>query len=92
MEDYTHSLKYDGCAEKVRENRTIEFQLPAADKSGGYVENIHPDLRHMLKVFSDSKENTLFKIEYKLEVFVKHLSKMEFGMGNKVTFPIQIYS
>lgn len=29
IEDYIHSLKYDGCAEKVRENRTIEFQLPA---------------------------------------------------------------
>ena len=46
----------------------------------------------MVKMFTDTCENTLFKIEYQLECFVKHQSKLEFGMGNSVTFPIEIKS
>ena len=46
----------------------------------------------MVNMFSDSVDNSLFKIEYELDVFVKHQSKMEFGMGSKVTFPIEIKS
>ena len=43
-------------------------------------------------MFSDSADNSLFKIEYELDVFVKHKSKTEFGMGSKVSFPIEIKS
>ena len=43
-------------------------------------------------MFTDSSENTLFKIEHILQVFVKHQSKLEFGMGNFLTFNIEIKS
>ena len=46
----------------------------------------------MVRMLSDSADNSLFKIEYELDVFVKHQSKMEFGMGSKVNFPIEIKS
>jgi len=46
----------------------------------------------MVKMFTDSADNTLFKIEYILDVFVKHQSKLEFGMGNSVSFPIVVKS
>ena len=62
------------------------------DKNFGQVESVHPELRHMVRMFSDSADNSLFKIEYELDVFIKHQSKMEFGMGSKVTFPIEIKS
>ena len=41
-------------------------------------------------MFSDSSDNPLFKIEYELHIFIKHQSKLEFGMGNSVTFPIEV--
>lgn len=89
-EEYLAQIKYEGCAEKVRENRTIEFQLPVADQNYGSTNSLHPDLRPMVKLFSESADNSLFKVEYELQIFVKHLSKLEFGMGNSVTFPIMI--
>ena len=46
----------------------------------------------MIRMFSDSADNSLFKIEYELDVFVKHKSKLERGMGSKVNFPIEIKS
>lgn len=91
-EEYLVVLKYDGCAEKVRETRTIDFELPNADKKFGSVDMLHPDIRDMVKMFTDSADNTLFTIEYTLQVFVKHQSKLEFGMGNSVEFPIDIKS
>ena len=90
--EYIQALKYDGCAEKIREERTIEFQIPITDKKFGTVENLHPELRHMVKMFTDSVSNSLFNVEYELHIFVKHQSKMEFGMGNSVIFPIEIKS
>ena len=44
----------------------------------------------MTVMFSESCENAMFRIEYSLEVFIKHNSKMEFGMGNSVVFPVQV--
>mmetsp|Transcript_13142 Transcript_13142/g.17819 ORF Transcript_13142/g.17819 Transcript_13142/m.17819 type:complete len:184 (-) Transcript_13142:447-998(-) len=44
----------------------------------------------MTTMFSETVENSLFKIEYGVEVFVKHQSKLEFGMGNSVTFPVVV--
>ena len=92
-QEYIVVKKYEGCAEKVRETRTNEFMLPVADTvSPSTQENLHPELRPMIKLLSDSVENSLFKVEYYLEIFVKHLSKLEFGMGNSVMFPIEIRS
>ena len=56
------------------------------------MDNLHPELRHMVKMFTDSTENSLFKIEYVLDVFVKHQSKLEFGMGNMESFIIDVKS
>ena len=56
------------------------------------MDNLHPELRHMVKMFTDSCENTLFKVEYQLDVFIKHQSKLEFGMGNNVSFNIEVKS
>ena len=54
------------------------------------LEALHPDLRHFACILTDSADNALFKVEYRLDVFVKHLSKTEFGQGNSVSFPIQV--
>lgn len=91
-EDYIIALKFDGCAELIRDTRTIEFQVPQNDKKFGNVDNLHPELRHMAKMFTDSVSTVLFKVEYVLDVFVKHQSKLEFGMGNSVSFPITVSS
>ncbi len=91
-EEWLVTLKYEGCPEKVRETRTIEFQVPLVDKKFGSVENLHPELRHMVKMFSDSADNSLFKIEYVLDIFVKHQSKLEFGRGEKASFNIIVKS
>ncbi len=91
-EEYLVTKKFDGIPEKVKEKKVVEFQIPVADKSAGTVDNLHPELRHMVKMFSDSTENALFKIEYVLDVFVKHQSKLEFGMGNQESFTIDIKS
>lgn len=42
-------------------------------------------------MFADSSITSLFEINYFIDVFIKHKSKVEFGMGNLVTFPINIY-
>lgn len=44
----------------------------------------------MTQMLAGSIDSQLFKIEYNLDVFVKHQSKLEFGMGNSVTFPIDV--
>lgn len=46
----------------------------------------------MVKMFSDTVSNSLFKVDYVLDVFVKHQSKLEFGMGNNVSFNINVQS
>ena len=42
-------------------------------------------------MLSDSVNNSMFKIEYSIQVFIKHKSKLEFGMGNSVIFPIEVH-
>lgn len=66
--------------------------MPLQEKKFGSVENLHPELRHMVKMFSDSAENPLFKIEYVLDIFVKHQSKLEFGRGERASFNITVKS
>lgn len=41
-------------------------------------------------MLSNSVNSPLFKLEYSLHIFVKHQSKLEFGMGNLVQFPIDV--
>ena len=82
--------KHPGCAEKTKCEKTLVFKIPVADKKYGAVDNLHPELRKMVSMFSDSVENTLFKIQYSVDVFVKHQSKLEFGMGNSVTFNVKV--
>ena len=43
-------------------------------------------------MFTSSISADLFGISYHLDVFVKHNSWNEFGMGNYVSFPITIVS
>ena len=46
----------------------------------------------MVKMFADSMTTKLFSITYILDVYVKHQSKLEFGMGNSVAYPIEVKS
>ena len=78
-EEEIYTQKYDGCPKKSNETRTIEFEVPLYDEKIGFVEKYHPDQRHMVKMFCDSADNTLFKIEYVLDIFVKHKAPLERG-------------
>ena len=53
---------------------------------------MHADLQHIISMMSYSCESSLFKVSYTLDVYVKHKSKLEFGRGNMVSFPIIIRS
>jgi len=64
--------KFDGCAEKVRDSRTIEFQVPMVDPARSTVDSLHPELREMVKMLAGTIDTTLFKIDYVLDVYVKH--------------------
>ena len=90
--EYIQKRKYEGQAKQTNQDHTIDFQLPLSDKKMGEVTSLHPDLRYMVTMLSDSADNSLFKIEYELHVFVKHKSKLVRGMGSKVNFPIEIKS
>ena len=41
---------------------------------------------------ASSTETPMFRIDYSVQVFVKHDSKLEFGQGNSVTFNFEIKS
>ena len=73
---------------KIRDHKVIEFQVPKVDKDIGNVKALHPDLCNITAMMSVSAHNNLFRIQYQLEVYVKHQSKLEFGQGNFVTFDI----
>ncbi len=91
-EEYLKEQKFTGCEEKTKTNRTLDFELPSHDVEFGSAESLHPDMRHMKKMLSDTSKSAIFMVEYRLDVFVKHQSKMEFGMGNVLNFPITIHS
>ena len=91
-EEYLKEQKFTGCEEKTKTNRTLDFELPSHDKEFGTGENLHPDMRHMKKMLTDSSKSAIFRVDYRLDVFVKHQSKMEFGMGNVLNFPITIHA
>ena len=90
-EEFLIEIKEPGCDRQVKHTKDYTLELPRVDKSFGRTESLHPELRQLVKMFSDSTTSPLFEINYFLDVFIKHQSKLEFGMGNFVTFPIKIY-
>ena len=70
----------------------IKFKLPLRDHNFGSTKGMHTDLQHMVSMMSLSCENSLFRVHYVLDVYVKHQSKLEWGRGNLVSFPITIRS
>lgn len=80
QEEYVHMAKHPMVVAKLsQEHKFIEYTLPTADKDLGNVKSLHPDLRKLTAMLCVSATNPLFKIEYSLEVFIKHASKLEFG-------------
>ena len=75
---------------KSQDQKVIEYELPKSDKDVGSVKSLHPDLRQLTSMLTVSAFNPLFRVEYSLEIFVKHQSKLEFGQGNSATIPIVI--
>ena len=67
------------------------MEIPEVDQSFGKTETLHPELRQLVKMFTDTTTTSLFDISYYIDIFIKHKSKVEFGMGNSVTFPVNIY-
>ena len=90
-DEYLIEIKEEGCDAKVNHSKDYNLEIPVADQKFGKTESLHPELRHLVKMFSDSTVTSLFEINYFLDVFIKHKSKVEFGMGNYVSFPIKIY-
>ena len=91
-EEWISTQKYDGCPKMSKETITVEFEIPLKDEKIGSVKKYHPEQRHMVKMFCVSADNTLFKIEYVLDIFVKHKSKLEFGRGEQANFNITVKS
>ena len=89
-EEYLVSNKYEGGAEKTQIDKVIDFKMPEREKNVGTLNGLNPDMIPMVKQLSESVECPLFTIEYQLECFVKHQSKLEFGMGNSLTFNIKV--
>jgi len=91
-EEYLFEIKEEGCEAKTEVEKEFVLEIPEADKKFGKLETLHPDLRQLVKIFSDTTNSTLFAINYYLDIFIKHKSKTEFGMGNFVSFPISIHT
>jgi hypothetical protein len=53
-EVYLQEQKFTGCEEKTKTNRTLDFELLSHEKDFGHGLNVHPDIRHMQKMFTDS--------------------------------------
>ena len=90
-EEYLITVKEPGCEAKVKDTKEYVLEIPSIDQNFGKTEFLHPELRQLVKMFSDTTESSLFAIEYQVDVFIKHKSKVEFGMGNMVSFPVKIY-
>lgn len=85
--------KYAGVAEKAPvEQKTLEFTIPKLEKDFGAAQFhiLQPGFDQM--TLASSTETPMFRIEYSLQVFVKHDSKLEFGQGNSVNFNFEVRS
>ena len=85
--------KYAGVAEKApAEQKALEFTIPKLERDFGAAQFhiLQPGFDQM--TLASSTETPMFRIEYSLQVFVKHDSKLEFGQGNFVDFSFEIRS
>ena len=89
-QEYLKAIKYDGISDKTKEKKVFEFELPQKDPNKENLYNLNHDQRQIISQLSDSTINSSFQIQYSLDVFVKHQSKLEKGMGNQETFDIDI--
>ena len=65
----------------------LEFKIPLTDNEHG----TSFELSHqMARFFSETTSNKFFSIQYELEIYVKHDSITERGLGRVVRFPINI--
>ena len=85
------TIKEPGCDAKVKDTKVYSLEIPEVDSQYGKTESLHPELRQLVKMFTDTTTTSLFDISYYIDIFIKHKSKVEFGMGNMVTFPVHIY-
>jgi hypothetical protein len=44
----------------------------------------------MMQAFTPSQSRGIFLIKYRIDIFIKHRSKTEFGKGNFISFPVII--
>jgi len=81
-----------GCPPKAKESRELLFTIPDQEdwKRRSDTGNLHSELNPLLTQFTASNEANIFKVRYNLDVFVKHDAWNEFGMGNHVTFNINV--
>jgi len=77
---------------KEQAQKLVEIQIPFEDKGYGDIQGMHPDLQFMTARFSETVANIVFQVEYTLEVYVKHKSKLELGVGSCLKFPIKVSS
>jgi hypothetical protein len=75
-----------------KQERKVLYRVPAFEKPERYgdLESMHPILQLIAKTFSATSSRGIFMISYRLDCFIKHESRTEFGEGNKVSFPIVI--
>jgi len=77
---------------KTKASKKIVYNIPATIKPEklGNTDGLPPHMVDLAKTLSVSQYRPLFQIKYKLDLFIKHKSKTEFGQGNAVSFPIVI--
>ena len=68
----------------TKTDNVLQFKLPSEEKVEKYltVDDMHPTLQILTKMLSPSQSRGIFMIRYRLDLFVKHKSLMEFGQGN----------
>lgn len=76
----------------ARSEQDVKFKMPGDEICQSLEETarMHPTLSLLTEHFSPSHYEGIFTIHYRLDTFIKHSSKTEFGMGNFVSFPIKI--
>lgn len=77
---------------KTKAQKKIIYNIPAIDKPEkvGALNGLPIYVSDLAKSLSVSQSRTIFMIKYRLDLFIKHKSKTEFGQGNFVSFPIVI--
>lgn len=93
--EYVKALKYE-CDVKARQQagEKLDFRIPATEDEQhlGVLNCVHPVLKQLTHSLTPSQSRGVFLVKYRLDVFIKHRSKTEFGQGNFISFPIIIRS